>query len=154
MMAVPDIVSRRALPSDLSALLTLLQHYYTEHDIWLRDSPEKTASDLSDLRLGFFVAEINGSPAGCVLLRTLLSIPSATECKRLFVTPQLRNRGLAGKLMDTAETRARTIGLHWIYLDSRSDMTSAIALYRRRDIKKHLALMTMPRLPSSSASGW
>jgi len=34
--------------------------------------------------------------------------------------------------MDTAEDHARHIGLHWIYLDSRAEMTTAINMYRRR----------------------
>ena len=70
--------------------------------------------------------------AGCVLLRPLPSIALATECKRLYVAPQFRGHGLAGRLMDAAEAHALQAGLDWIYLDSRAEMTTAIALYRRR----------------------
>jgi len=136
MSAVPEIVIRRAMPSDLPALTSLLQRYYTEHDIWLRDPPEKTAADIAGTaahpHLGFFLAEVDGHPAGCVLLRPLPTIASATECKRLYVAPEFRGHGLAGRLMDTAESHARYCGLEWIYLDSRAEMTTAIALYRRR----------------------
>jgi len=123
---------RRATTDDFPTLLALLRDYYTEQDIWLRDSPEKTASDLAHPQLGFFLAELDGTPAGCVLLRPLPSVPAATECKRLYVATQFRGRGLAGKLMDAAETHARRVGFDWIYLDSRAEMTTAIAMYRRR----------------------
>jgi ribosomal protein S18 acetylase RimI-like enzyme len=130
--ATPEFIIRRALPSDLPALYALLQHYYTEQDIWLRDPPEKTAADLAHPQFGFFLAQIDGAPAGCVLLRPLPSIPSATECKRLYIAPESRGHGLASRLMDAAEAHARRSGLDWIYLDSRAEMTTAIALYRRR----------------------
>src|ERR1700728_2913744 len=120
-----SLVIRRATADDLPHILDLLRSYYTEYDIWLRDAPEKTAADLAGVpgersllagvvahpQLGFFLAEIDGTPAGCVLLRPLPSIPSATECKRLFIAPRFRGRGLAGKLMDAAEARARSAGL-------------------------------------------
>jgi len=131
MSAAPEFVIRRASPSDLPAILTLLQSYYAEWHIRLCDTPEKTAADLAHPQLGFFLAELQGTPAGCVLLRPLITIPSATECKRLFVAPEFRGHGLAGKLMDTAEAHARHIGLNWIYLDTQAVMTTAIALYRR-----------------------
>lgn len=126
------VTIRRATPEDLFTLIVLLRDYYAEHDIWLRDPPEKTAADIVHPQLGFFLAEIDGNPAGCVLLRPLPSIPLATECKRLYVARPFRGRGVAGKLMDTAESHARAVGLHWIYLDSRAEMITAIALYQRR----------------------
>jgi len=132
MSALPEFVIRRATADDLPHILTLLQSYYAEHDIWLRDAPDKTAADLSHPQLGLFLALIDDVPAGCVLLRPLPSIPSAAECKRLYVTPRFRGHGLAGKLMDTAEFHARVTGLDWIYLDSRAEMTTAISMYRRR----------------------
>jgi ribosomal protein S18 acetylase RimI-like enzyme len=130
--APSNIVIRRAATADLPTILALLQLYYAEHDIWLRDPEEKTAADLAHPQLGFFLAEVDGTPAGCVLLRPLPSIPSATECKRLYIAPEFRGQRLAGKLMDAAEAHARHTGLDWVYLDSRADMATAVALYRRR----------------------
>ena len=131
-MASATPIIRRADARDLPAILTLLQHYYAEWDIRLSDTPEKTAADLAHPQLGFFLAELDGAPAGCVLLRPLLSTPSATECKRLYVAPEFRGHGLAGRLMDAAEAHARAVGLDWVYLDTQAVMTTAIALYRRR----------------------
>jgi len=34
--------------------------------------------------------------------------------------------------MQAAEDHARSVGLHWIYLDTKDDFTAAIALYKRR----------------------
>jgi ribosomal protein S18 acetylase RimI-like enzyme len=125
-------IIRRATDRDLPAILALLQRYYAEQDIWLRDPQEKTAADLAHPQLGFFLAKFDDTPAGCVLLRPLPAIPFATECKRLYIAQEFRGHGLAGQLMDAAEAHARRTGLHWIYLDSRAEMTTAIALYRRR----------------------
>lgn len=70
------------------------------------------------------------------MLRDLPNIPNAhersAECKRLYVAPAYRGHRLANHLMDTAESTARAAGYHWLYLDTASDFTAAIALYRRR----------------------
>jgi len=123
---------RRATETDLPAILHLLTSYYEEWDIWQRDPESKVLEDLRPPTQGFFLAEIDGTPAACVLLRNLPAIPNATECKRLYVAPEYRGHRLAGALMQHAEDHARGHGLHWIYLDTKDEFTAAIALYRRR----------------------
>lgn len=66
------------------------------------------------------------------MLRTFDSIPSAGECKHLYVQPEARGHRIAEKLLDAQEEFARSKGLHWIYLDSYDDLKAAIALYRKR----------------------
>ncbi|SEF46049.1 Acetyltransferase (GNAT) family protein [Bryocella elongata] len=58
--------------------------------------------------------------------------PTAVECKRLYVLPAFRGNKLAGPLMDLAEQTARNADHTWIYLDSKSEFQTAIAMYRRR----------------------
>jgi len=111
MPASPEIVFRRAVASDLPAINALLHRYYNEQDILLRDDPEKTAFDLAHPEFGFFLAEIDATPAGCLLFCPLPTILFAAEYKRLYVAPEYRGHGLAGRLMDAAEAQARNIGL-------------------------------------------
>jgi ribosomal protein S18 acetylase RimI-like enzyme len=131
-MPPPTPTIRRATPADLSAILALLDLYYTEWDIWQRDPPEKIFQDLHHPHLGFFLTELNNTPAACVLLRELPAIPLAAECKRLFVAPGFRGHGLAHALMDAAEAAALSTHLDYLYLDTKSEFTTAIDLYRRR----------------------
>jgi ribosomal protein S18 acetylase RimI-like enzyme len=127
---------RLAGPPDLDCVLALLTAYYTEWDIWQRDDEHAVKQALSHPPLGYFVAEIEGVPAGCVLLKPLSSIPDAVECKRLFVAPNFRGQRLANRLMDTAESAARQVGYQWVYLDTKAEFAAAIALYRRRGYKE------------------
>jgi len=123
---------RRATKADLTSVGALLDNYYTEWDIWQRDPPEMILTYIQYPQLGFLLAEVDAKPAGCVLLRPLPSIPNAVECKRLFVAPEFRGQRLAALLMDAAENAAREAGSQWVYLDSKAEFTTAIALYRRR----------------------
>jgi GNAT superfamily N-acetyltransferase len=120
------------MKEDLAAVCALLELYYTEWDIWQRDDEAKALADLQHPQLGSLLAEVDAAPAGCVLLHPLPSIPTAAECKRLFVAPQFRGQRLADDLMDAAEAQARDAGCEWMYLDSKPEFAAALALYRRR----------------------
>jgi GNAT superfamily N-acetyltransferase len=122
----------RAAEPDLPNLLTLLDLYYTEWDIWQRDLATAILADLKHPSLGFFLARFDGVPAGCVLCRPLPQIESAVECKRLFVVSEFRGHRIADLLMQEIESASRLAGMHWIYLDSKPEFATAIALYRRR----------------------
>jgi GNAT superfamily N-acetyltransferase len=124
--------TRRATESDLAPLYALLLRYYNEGNVWQRDDQAAVLAVLQDPPLGFFVAEHDGSIAGCVLCKPLPHLDRAVECKRLFVVPELRGHGLASLLMDAVESAARAAGAHWMYLDSAVEFAAAIALYRRR----------------------
>jgi GNAT superfamily N-acetyltransferase len=125
-------VIRRATEADLPTILALLASYYTEWDIWQRDSASTVIADLQHPTLGFLLAEVDSIPAGCVLGRALPQLDSAVECKRLFVAPAFRGRHIADLLMEALESAARTAGARWMYLDTRAEFATAIALYRRR----------------------
>ncbi len=138
--ASPDITAiciRRSTANDLPSLLALLQLYYSEGDVHHTEDEQSLIATLNQYPYGFFLAEFSSDPdtaqiAGCVLFRSLDSIPQAAECKRLFVLPQFRGRNIAARLMDTLEDTARAAGLRWLYLDSKDNFQSAITMYRRR----------------------
>jgi len=112
--------------------IRLLHEYYEAVSVVQRDTPAAIQKIIDDPASGVWLAYLGEEPVGCVVLRKLVSIPFAGECKRLYVQPKARGQRIADKLLDTQEIFARTQGLRWIYLDSYDDLKAAIALYRKR----------------------
>jgi ribosomal protein S18 acetylase RimI-like enzyme len=110
----------------------LLERYYAEWEVVQRDAPERIAKYVDQAApLGFVVVEEKSVLIACVLLRELPAIPSAAECKRLYVVPEHRGEGLASLLMDYVEGLAAA-RLQWIYLDTGENFTAAQSLYHAR----------------------
>jgi ribosomal protein S18 acetylase RimI-like enzyme len=114
----------------------LLQEYYEAVHVVQRDDPGGLQKIIDDSYSGVWLAYKGEQAVGCVVLRSLASISSAGECKRLYVQPAARGLGIAEKLMDALENFARDKGLHWIYLDSHDGLKAAISLYRKRGYLK------------------
>lgn len=110
----------------------LLQEYYEAVHVVQRDTLQDIRKILDDPSSGIWLAYLEGNAVGCVMLKRLPSIPLAGECKRLYVQPAARGRGIAGKLLDVQEDFARGQGLQSIYLDTYDGLKTAIALYRKR----------------------
>ncbi|MBK3395061.1 MULTISPECIES: bifunctional helix-turn-helix transcriptional regulator/GNAT family N-acetyltransferase [Methylobacterium] len=117
------------------AALHCLTAYYAElgrrlstgFDVSLSRDPE--AADMMRPRGVFLVAVSDGLPIGCVGLKGKGG--EMAEIKRLWVCPSARGLGLARRLMEAAESAARTLGITTLRLDSNSALTEALALYRR-----------------------
>ncbi|MGB8480464.1 MAG: GNAT family N-acetyltransferase [Acidobacteriaceae bacterium] len=114
----------------------LLREYYEAVSVVQRDAPSAIQKIIDDPCSGVWLAYRGENAVGCVVLRTLASIPFAAECKRLYVQPTARGHGIADKLMDALENFAGSHGLRWIYLDSYDDLKAAISLYRKRGYVK------------------
>jgi GNAT superfamily N-acetyltransferase len=122
----------RASLAQISDARLLLEEYYEAVDVVKRDSPEEIADYLSDDRGGLWIAYEESVPVGCVVLRPLLAAEAAAECKRLYVRPEFRGRGIAEALLNAMEEYALVRGVGWIYLDSYDDLKAAIRIYLRR----------------------
>jgi len=112
--------------------LQILNEYYDAVNVIKRDKPGALQSLLDDPASGLWLAWLGDQVVGCVVLRSLPSIPNAGECKRLYVRPVARGRGVATRLLDALEEHARNLKLDWIYLDTYDDLKPAIALYEQR----------------------
>jgi ribosomal protein S18 acetylase RimI-like enzyme len=83
-----------------------------------------------------WLAKLEDEIVGCVVLRNMLSVPCAAECKRLYVRPAARGRHVATLLLDALEEHARNLKNQWIYLDTYNDLKPAIALYEQRGYER------------------
>jgi DNA-binding MarR family transcriptional regulator/GNAT superfamily N-acetyltransferase len=129
-----QVTIRNADPDDPAAnyLVGSYFRYLLESFPWL--SAEMFSLPLSDapkLRPphgAFLIAWSDDMPVGCASFRPLE--PGIAEVKRLWVEPMARGQGLARKLMQAIESRAREMGFSRLKLDTNSALVEAIALYR------------------------
>lgn len=122
----------RALTAQLADALQLLHEYFEAVDVVVRDTPDQVRNCLGHAGCGFWIVYVGEVPAGCVVLRPLVTLAGAVECKRLYVRPAFRGRGLADRLLDTMELHALSLGSRWIYLDSKDDLHEALRIYKKR----------------------
>lgn len=76
----------------------------------------------------FLVARIAGEPVGCGGLRTFS--PGIGEIKRMWVSPEVRGRGVGRRLLEALEAAARERSLRSVRLDTHSSLAQALQLYR------------------------
>lgn len=129
------IVMEEVSPLDPRAR-TCLETYYGElarrfrggFDVKLSADPEAEA--MIAPRGAFLIALSDGMPIGCVGLKG--TEKGYSEIKRLWVSPAARGMGLAGRLMDAIEARARDLGVTLLRLDTNAQLPEAVAFYRKR----------------------
>ncbi|QEE39450.1 MULTISPECIES: helix-turn-helix domain-containing GNAT family N-acetyltransferase [unclassified Methylobacterium] len=117
------------------AARTCLEAYYAElasrlrtgFDVTLSRDPEAAA--MVRPRGAFLLAMADGLPVGCVALKG--SGGPVAEVKRLWIDPVARGLGVAGRLMQAVEDRARALSVTALRLDTNSALPEALALYRK-----------------------
>ena len=120
------------IPAPTPEAIEILNEYYESLEIQLRDTADSLAHYVASPDSGLWLATLSGQVVGCVILRPLPSLPHAAECKRLYLRPAARGRGLAHALLIALESYAREQGYRSLYLDTHHGLTAAIALYRSR----------------------
>jgi DNA-binding MarR family transcriptional regulator/N-acetylglutamate synthase-like GNAT family acetyltransferase len=84
---------------------------------------------------GFFVvAWLGGRPVGCGALKRLDE--SVGEIKRMWTAPSARGHGIARKILQTLEARARESGLKTLRLETNRTLKEAQALYRKEGYRE------------------
>lgn len=127
-----DHISIRRLDRVELEAKQLLAEYYEAVQVANRDDSGALETMVTAAQSGLWLAYLNEHPVGCVMLRQLRDIAGASECKRLYVRPFARGRGVADKLLDEMEDHAVKVGVETIYLDSFTDLKAAVRLYERR----------------------
>ncbi|MEO5899242.1 MAG: GNAT family N-acetyltransferase [Ilumatobacteraceae bacterium] len=87
------------------------------------------AAEVATGRGGFYVAYLDGAPAGCGAYRT--PKPGTAEIKRMYVDPSARGLKLGAAILDTLEEAARGDGAAEIILETGHRQTEALGLYHR-----------------------
>jgi GNAT superfamily N-acetyltransferase len=138
------------LPVSHSDATALIRRYYAELISRYYGRPandaeisqviaEEPSDDLVPPTGVFVVARAAGAAVGCLGVRVLDA--DTVELTRMYVDPQARRQGVAGRLIEAAEGFARdTFGARVIRLDTRADLVEARALYARhgyREIERY-----------------
>jgi GNAT superfamily N-acetyltransferase len=122
--------SVRAEPVESDDAVALLREYFAE--LTVRYFHRETTEEEIDLTLDeypssglalFLLLSAGGVRAGC------LGLHPTGEITRMYVSPQFRRRGGGRALLAAAESWARTQGLTRLFLDTRTDLFEARALY-------------------------
>ena len=118
----PDVEILLAQESHFDDAWALLEEYFEAVQVVVRDQPASLSS------YAIWLAYVDKKAAGCILLRPLKE--QSGEVKRLYVRPQFRRLGLAGRLLTALEAHAAR-GMTELYLDSKDDLVDAIRFYQR-----------------------
>lgn len=77
----------------------------------------------------FLIARLHGRAVGCGALKPLDA--STAEIKRMWVAPDTRGLGVARRLLEALEGRARQMGIGRVILDTNRTLPEAQAMYRK-----------------------
>ena len=127
---------RKVVSTDLGQIKLMFREYFgwiiEDNDINL--SYQGVEAELDNLPGDFsppegclLIAEIKGSPIGCVALRSFK--PGICEMKRLFVKPEGRGKGIGRALAKKIIQEAKNKGYHKMLLDTGDFMVAAQSLY-------------------------
>jgi len=117
----PGNPSVRVMITELESYLDVLYPPENQHGF----SIEKLIKE----NVAFFVAEVDGVPAGCGGIKIFDS--GWAELKRIFVRPEFRGRGLAKAILNQLEAYAAGRGIHILRLETGVHQPEAIGLYER-----------------------
>lgn len=122
-------VTLRAVPYDDLVAVDLVDRVQQEY-VARYGGPDEAVVDPAEFVPPdglFLVAEVSGEPAGCGAWRVYP--PGGVEFKRVYVTPDLRRRGLARLIVAALERSAAEAGHATAVLNTGGRQPEAIALY-------------------------
>lgn len=136
MVAASSIVIRKVSSENAEDALLLIEEYYHEVGVLLRDDRSTLLDAINTPGYGIWIAFSGAIPAGCVMIRPLENILGASEVKRLYVRANFRTHGIAKALMKAVEASARAQGNTWLYLDTKDDLVNAIRFYEKHGYER------------------
>jgi putative acetyltransferase len=84
-------------------------------------------AEVSGGRGAFLVVCLGGAPVGCGAVR--LVDAETGELKRMYVSPDVRGKGVGRRLVAALEDEARALGARRLVLETGTRQTAALALY-------------------------
>ena len=80
----------------------------------------------------YFIAELNGTIVGGSGIYPTHGLPAdCCELVKLYLIPQMRGRGVGGKLMEKCFHQAALYGFQQLYLETMPELRTAIGLYEK-----------------------
>ena len=132
-MAYPAGVKiHRAELKELDAAYAIVSEYYDAVSVLVRDDRAAFEREYFADGTGIWLATVGGEIVGCIGLHHLPGLKNGAEIKRLYVRPEYRGRGIAEALLGALEAYAIGHGHGALYLDSKSDLLTAIRFYQRQ----------------------
>lgn len=80
------------------------------------------------------VAYQGQTPVGCGAIKAF--DPRTMEVKRMFVSPDYRGKGIAGKILTELENWAKELGCEKCILETGINQTEALALYQKSGFQR------------------
>ena len=127
---------RQATPEDFRGAFQLVEEYFREIGVLVRDTPTEFAQYLQGQVGGVWLAFDREQPIGCIVLHSLPLLPGSAEIKRLYVQGPYRRQGLADRLLHALEQYAVQLSYEWLYLDTKDDLDNAIRFYQRHGYER------------------
>ena len=82
-------------------------------------------------RAYFIITDGNGSVTGGVGIAEFEGFDNCAELQKLYLADEAKGKGLSKKLMQTAEEFARKAGYKQLYLETHTNLDTAIHLYEK-----------------------
>lgn len=146
--AVRPLTITREAPRQDAIVRLLQQSDAYSHALYAPEASYLIGVDaLGGTDMDFLVARWEGDAVGCGALRMLGGAEG--ELKRVFVSADMRGRGVADALMRALEDGARRAGIGRLLLETGPRSDAALALYRRLGYRVRGPFGTYPDHPDS-----
>ena len=106
----------------------IVDEYSQAINVYVRDTREDFGKYFEE-GAGIWLALDGSEVVGCIAVRPLPQFAHACEVKRLYVKPAFRGRKIADQLLRALHQYAAACGYQWCYLDSKSELQTAIRFY-------------------------
>jgi GNAT superfamily N-acetyltransferase len=126
-----EVKVHRASADEVDAAYAIVSEYYEAVSVHVRDDRAAFEQEYFADGSGIWLATVDGSVVGCIGLHRLANLKDGAEIKRLYVRPEHRGQGIAETLLEALEAYADEHGYRALYLDSKSDLLTAIRFYQR-----------------------
>ncbi len=129
-----DVAIIHAEPADSADAQWCLEQYYADIDRRFATGLDREAvlssdpAEVSPPHGLFLVVRLDGRPVGCGCLKG--TGDGVADIKRMWLSPDVRGRGLGRTLLDRLVAEGRRLGLRQVRLETNETLTEAIALYR------------------------
>lgn len=126
---------QRATLDQAEIAYAIVAEYYEILRVVRRETRDDFGKEYFRRVSGLWLARVGSSLAGCVGLREL-SPGDAAEIKRMYVREAYRGLGIAQRLLEQAESFAKSTGYRRIFLDTTDEMRAAAVLYERNGYRR------------------